>query len=389
MARGAHDPRGGDRHEQAIVPGGAHRQTLRRVGRRRRAFVQAGRRERLRRESGGDGGDTATDRRCHFGRSQPGRVGRLWKPVHSRPPATRRATSAASGGGCSPARRSCSPSSSRCVVFGLLRRQGLERDDRRPIGGRDAGSSRPAALAVPLVVIVVLFAATIGTLPTTSAAGKATTLTVDVTGREWFWDVRYPGKGVRTANEIHIPVGASVLVRVDERRRDPQPVGAGAEPEDRRDPRPDERGRLACRQGGDVPRASAPSSAASSTPTWASGSSRSREAEFERWLAAQAAPPPPPANADARARPAGLPRLVVRVLPHDRRHERERHDRARSEPPREPALDRRRDDPEHARAISRAGSSIRSTSSPGTGCRQPRSSGAELQALLAYLESLR
>ena len=35
-----------------------------------------------------------------------------------------------------------------------------------------------------------------------------------MTGREWFWDVKYPGKNVRTANEIHIPVGASVLVRV-------------------------------------------------------------------------------------------------------------------------------------------------------------------------------
>ena len=99
------------------------------------------------------------------------------------------------------------------VVFGLLRRQGLERDDRRPIRGA-TWLVATGGIAIPLVVLIVLFAATLGTLPTTSAAGKATSLTIDVTGREWFWDVDYPAAGVRTANEIHIPVGASVLVRV-------------------------------------------------------------------------------------------------------------------------------------------------------------------------------
>src|SRR5204862_8339544 len=33
---------------------------------------------------------------------------------------------------------------------------------------------------------------------------------VDVTGAQWWWDVSYPTSGVRTANEIHLPVGRSV-----------------------------------------------------------------------------------------------------------------------------------------------------------------------------------
>jgi cytochrome c oxidase subunit 2 len=99
------------------------------------------------------------------------------------------------------------------LTLGLLRRRGTEPAERRPVGG-GTWVVALGGLVVPVVVLVVLFIVTIGTLPTTSAAGKDTSLTIDVTGRQWFWDVDYPDAHVRTANEIHIPVGTSVLVRV-------------------------------------------------------------------------------------------------------------------------------------------------------------------------------
>jgi cytochrome c oxidase subunit 2 len=37
-------------------------------------------------------------------------------------------------------------------------------------------------------------------------------LTIQVVGRLWFWDVRYPGTSVVTANEIHIPARTRVNV---------------------------------------------------------------------------------------------------------------------------------------------------------------------------------
>lgn len=44
------------------------------------------------------------------------------------------------------------------------------------------------------------------------------TLTITVTGRQWWWQVDYPatpgGRAFETANEIHIPVGQPVLVRL-------------------------------------------------------------------------------------------------------------------------------------------------------------------------------
>lgn len=64
---------------------------------------------------------------------------------------------------------------------------------------------------VPLVVLVALFAFVLRTIPSTSAArAKEGRLTIRVIGHQWFWEVRYPGAGVVTANEIHVPVGVPV-----------------------------------------------------------------------------------------------------------------------------------------------------------------------------------
>jgi cytochrome c oxidase subunit 2 len=38
---------------------------------------------------------------------------------------------------------------------------------------------------------------------------------VIITGRQWFWQADYPGAGVRTANEIHLPVGIRLLLQLN------------------------------------------------------------------------------------------------------------------------------------------------------------------------------
>lgn len=98
------------------------------------------------------------------------------------------------------------------IVVAVLRRRGPEAPVRR--GG---GLWIPAVggIAAPIVILVALFALTLRTLPKTSpAAADDTGLTIQVTGRQWFWDVTYPASGVRTANELHIPVGVPVNVEV-------------------------------------------------------------------------------------------------------------------------------------------------------------------------------
>jgi cytochrome c oxidase subunit 2 len=84
--------------------------------------------------------------------------------------------------------------------------------------GDDARSKRlilAGGFAAPVVVLSILFAFSVRTLPATSApAAGRTALTVEVTGRQWWWEVRYPGSGAVTANEIHIPAATPVRLVV-------------------------------------------------------------------------------------------------------------------------------------------------------------------------------
>jgi cytochrome c oxidase subunit 2 len=67
-------------------------------------------------------------------------------------------------------------------------------------------------VAVPTVVLVALFvAANLFVIQTTEAPAKtSTTMTVHVIGHQWWWEFRYPGTGVVTANELHIPARTRV-----------------------------------------------------------------------------------------------------------------------------------------------------------------------------------
>ncbi len=90
------------------------------------------------------------------------------------------------------------------VVAVGLRRRG-RRDEAAADTRRVQGLVLLGGFAVPLAVLIALFVLTLRTLPATSAPEGDVDVTVEVTGRQWFWDVRYPGFGVTTANEIHIP----------------------------------------------------------------------------------------------------------------------------------------------------------------------------------------
>ena len=69
--------------------------------------------------------------------------------------------------------------------------------------------------AIPLVIALVW---TMVTLASTSGPPSNPDLVLDVTGHQWWWEVRYdsaePAQVFATANEIHIPVGETVLVRL-------------------------------------------------------------------------------------------------------------------------------------------------------------------------------
>ncbi|HEX5450122.1 MAG TPA: cytochrome c oxidase subunit II [Gaiellaceae bacterium] len=101
------------------------------------------------------------------------------------------------------------------VVVGLLVAAWMRR--RRPATADDEISTRfvvALGIVVPILVIGSLFViANIFVIRTTQApAGTATRLTVRVIGHDWWWEVRYPGTSVVTANEIHIPTRTPILL---------------------------------------------------------------------------------------------------------------------------------------------------------------------------------
>jgi cytochrome c oxidase subunit II len=111
------------------------------------------------------------------------------------------------------------------VVVGLLllawkrrNRRGFGRDTEGEQAGERLGwiVVVGAGIVVPIVLLVTLFVVSdLFVVKTTQApAATATKRTVLVIGHQWWWEARYPGTSVVTANEIHIPVRTPVRLEV-------------------------------------------------------------------------------------------------------------------------------------------------------------------------------
>ena len=72
------------------------------------------------------------------------------------------------------------------------------------------------AWAIPPVLIVLTLSLLSAKLIVSDVRGAgAGDADIVLVGHQWWWEVRYPGSGAVTANEIHIPIGRRLRVRVD------------------------------------------------------------------------------------------------------------------------------------------------------------------------------
>jgi cytochrome c oxidase subunit 2 len=67
---------------------------------------------------------------------------------------------------------------------------------------------------IPGIIVIVLFALTAHTMAV-SDPPPAPEPDLIVVGHQWWWEARYPKSGAIVANEIHIPVGKQISVRLD------------------------------------------------------------------------------------------------------------------------------------------------------------------------------
>jgi len=67
----------------------------------------------------------------------------------------------------------------------------------------------------PALVLLVIAIPTIQVIFRTQAAPVPQALEVTVLGRQWWWEFRYPTLGISTANELHLPAGRPVVLKLE------------------------------------------------------------------------------------------------------------------------------------------------------------------------------
>jgi cytochrome c oxidase subunit II len=95
-----------------------------------------------------------------------------------------------------------------------VRRRGRIED---PIVEEEARWGEPfvalSGVVVPWVILTIAFVISLGVVRQLATAEESEDLTIEVEGRMWWWEVKYPN-GAVTSTEIHIPVGERVRVRL-------------------------------------------------------------------------------------------------------------------------------------------------------------------------------
>lgn len=99
------------------------------------------------------------------------------------------------------------------VVFALMRFRWREGE---PDPEQFAGSRKVELIwtAIPCVIVVALFFLTARTMGLADPPPPPSPDLI-VIGHQWWWEIRYTKSGLVTANEIHIPVGKPISVRLD------------------------------------------------------------------------------------------------------------------------------------------------------------------------------
>jgi cytochrome c oxidase subunit 2 len=67
---------------------------------------------------------------------------------------------------------------------------------------------------IPALILAAIAVPTVRAIFQTNSFPKENALTIEVVGHQWWWEFRYPEYNVTTANEIHVPIGRTVGLRM-------------------------------------------------------------------------------------------------------------------------------------------------------------------------------
>jgi len=67
---------------------------------------------------------------------------------------------------------------------------------------------------IPALILAVIAVPTVKAIFLTNAVPAKDALTIEVVGHQWWWEFRYPEYNLTTANEMHVPLGRTVSLRM-------------------------------------------------------------------------------------------------------------------------------------------------------------------------------
>lgn len=105
------------------------------------------------------------------------------------------------------------------LVLGLFRRSEPPAADDRDEDADDATGSTARwmlgwGVVGPAIVLVVVFGATIAAMRALPHDAGPDSLVIEVVGHQWFYEVTYPSHGVTTTDELRLPVGQEVALKL-------------------------------------------------------------------------------------------------------------------------------------------------------------------------------
>ena len=87
-------------------------------------------------------------------------------------------------------------------------------DSREPAQVYGSNQVEMAWTVIPVLIVVVLFMATARVIANVQKAAPENAIHVTVVGHQFWWEYRYPGLKVVTANELHVPAGTPTEIKL-------------------------------------------------------------------------------------------------------------------------------------------------------------------------------
>jgi cytochrome c oxidase subunit 2 len=99
------------------------------------------------------------------------------------------------------------------LVYAIFRFRGKP-DDPEPHQTHGNTTVEIIWTVIPALILAAIAVPTVRAIFETNAIPGKDALTIEVVGHQWWWEFRYPEYNLTTANELHIPVGRTVSLRM-------------------------------------------------------------------------------------------------------------------------------------------------------------------------------